>query len=158
YSGVFRGDEPRTRARLEDLGDAAIHPNTCLNFSAAQYEGRRAWNSQRLDPPHRVPEPFDASSEIDWSPLWSLTEGKFKYLPTAYCYYAYPCSPERRFCIADSNGCAAGASREEAILQGFMELVERDGVSLWWYNRLRRPRLDLTSFDDPYFEEITAFY
>jgi ribosomal protein S12 methylthiotransferase accessory factor len=28
---------------------------------------------------------------------------------------------------------------EEAILHGFLELVERDAVGIWWYNRLPRP-------------------
>jgi ribosomal protein S12 methylthiotransferase accessory factor len=47
----------------------------------------------------------------------------------------------QQFCRADSNGNAAGNTLEEAtILQGFVELIERDSVALWWYNRLRRPR------------------
>jgi oxazoline/thiazoline synthase len=158
YSGVFQGDEPRRRARAEDLGGAAILPGACMLFSEAQYAHRRAWNAPGRDLPQRVPEPFDASEEIEWSPVWSLTRGELRYLPTAYCYYGYPIPPERRFCFADSNGSAAGACREEAILQGFMELVERDGVSLWWYNRLKRPRVDLSSFEEPYFEELTAAY
>ena len=37
---------------------------------------------------------------------------------------------------ADSNGCAAGNTLEEAIVQGFLELVERDSYAIWWYNRV----------------------
>ena len=44
---------------------------------------------------------------------------------------------------ADSNGCAAGNTLEEAIVQGFLELVERDSYAIWWYNRLQRPEVDL---------------
>ena len=29
------------------------------------------------------------------------------------------------------------------MLQGFLELVERDAVALWWYNRTRQPAVDL---------------
>ena len=47
---------------------------------------------------------------------------------------------------------------EEAILQGFMELVERDSVGIWWYNRLQRPAVDLASFQDPYLLELQAYY
>jgi ribosomal protein S12 methylthiotransferase accessory factor len=32
---------------------------------------------------------------------------------------------------------------EEAIVQGFFELVERDSTAIWWYNRLRRPAIRL---------------
>ena len=55
---------------------------------------------------------------------------------------------------ADSNGCAAGNSLEEAIVQGFLELVERDAYAIWWYNRLRRPPLDLSLFDDPFVSDL----
>jgi ribosomal protein S12 methylthiotransferase accessory factor YcaO len=41
----------------------------------------------------------------------------------------------------DSNGCAAGNTIEEAVLQGFLELIERDAVAIWWYNRISRPEV-----------------
>ncbi len=75
----------------------------------------------------------------------------------AYCYYDHEMS-ELNYCMADSNGCAAGNSKEEAILQGFMELAERDSVSIWWYNRLKRPGVDLDSFDEPYFRALKEYY
>ncbi len=42
-------------------------------------------------------------------------------------------------------------------MQGFLELVERDSVALWWYNRVRRPGVDLDSFAEPYFPALRAF-
>jgi ribosomal protein S12 methylthiotransferase accessory factor len=78
-------------------------------------------------------------------------------LPTAFCYYDYPQPCEQTYCIACSNGCAAGNTLEEAILQGFLELVERDAVALWWYNRVRRPGVDLDSFGEPYLDRLQAF-
>jgi ribosomal protein S12 methylthiotransferase accessory factor len=39
-----------------------------------------------------------------------------------------------------------------------MELVERDAVALWWYNQVRRPAVNLESFDDPYLQELTTYY
>jgi ribosomal protein S12 methylthiotransferase accessory factor len=79
-------------------------------------------------------------------------------LPAAFCYFGYPLPPDHQFCRSDSNGCAAGNTREEAILQGLLELVERDSVGLWWYNRICRPRVDLASFDEPYFRTLTDYY
>ena len=46
----------------------------------------------------------------------------------------------------------------EAILQGFLELVERGGVALWWYNRLKRPFVALDSFNDPYMAQLQQHY
>jgi ribosomal protein S12 methylthiotransferase accessory factor len=158
YSGIFQGDEPRIQATLADLGDQAIHPERCLLFSDRQYANREALNQQKTVAHDWIPQRFDASQLIDWTPVWSLTEQVHKYLPTAFCYYDYPLPKDLRFCKADSNGNAAGNTLEEAILQGFMELVERDGVALWWYNRLKRPAVDLASFDEPYFLELQQFY
>jgi ribosomal protein S12 methylthiotransferase accessory factor len=155
YCGVFRGDEPRTApCRMRDLGDAAIHPNACMQFSDKQYRERDAWNA-RGSPWNSVPEPFDEEQAVEWTPVWSLTCKQIRYLPTAFCYYDYP--QELYSCFACSNGNAAGNTLEEAILQGFFELVERDAVALWWYNRVRRPAVDLDSFDEPYLRQLTRY-
>ncbi|MEA5536883.1 TOMM precursor leader peptide-binding protein [Crocosphaera sp. XPORK-15E] len=159
YSGIFQGDEPRKQVTLAELGDLAIHPEQCLHFSDAQYANREALNAQGSAAAYRwIPLRFDPSQAIDWTPIWSLTEQKHKYLPTALCYYNYPLTDVHRFCKADSNGNAAGNTLEEAILQGFMELVERDSIAIWWYNRLRRPEVDLSTFNEPYFIDLQQFY
>jgi ribosomal protein S12 methylthiotransferase accessory factor len=156
YSGVFRGNEPRRRARLAELGGAAVPLNDCLRFSERQYRERRTRNvgASRFS---FIPVPLDTEAQIEWSPVWSLTRGELRYLPTAFCYYDYPQPQEQTFCIACSNGCAAGNTLEEAILQGFLELVERDGVALWWYNRVRRLGVELDSFGEPYLQRLQGF-
>ena len=55
---------------------------------------------------------------------------------------------------ADSNGCAAGNTVEEAIVQGFLELVERDAYAIWWYNKVQRPEVDLDRFDNSYVHDL----
>lgn len=157
YSGVYQGDEIRKKGSYQSMGEAAIHPNDCMGFSEAQYRDRHEWNRTCQSFFQRVPEPFDTSREIDWTPIWSLTHQRVKYLPTAYCYYGYP-KPEKPDCWSDSNGAAAGNTKEEAILQGFMELVERDSVGLWWYNRIKVPAVDLDSFNDTYIQELRNYY
>ncbi len=152
YAGIFRGDEPRQRAAFRDLGEAAVHPNACMLFSDRQYRGRgRAGGSPR------VPEPLGRDRAIDWTPLWSLTEQRFKLLPTACCYFDVPATAGASSCLADSNGNAAGNNVEEAVLQGFLELVERDAAALWWYSRARRPAIDLAAFEQPFFDRLARF-
>ncbi len=157
YSGVFRGDEIRNRVSFEALGEKAIHPNTCMGFSDRQYANREEWNENEPSLA-RVPHPFNEQAVVDWTPVWSLRDCVFRYLPTAYCYFGYNESEGRKYCGADSNGHAAGNTVEEAILQGFMELAERDCAAIWWYNQLRRPAVDLASFDEPYFEALREYY
>lgn len=156
YSGVFRGDEPRRRARLGDLSEPALHPNACMLFSERQYRERDAWNA-RKSTYNYVPRPFDPDAEIEWTPVWSLTNREPRYLPTAFCYFNYPYLDHEPFCVACSNGNAAGNTLEEAVLQGFFELIERDSVALWWYSRVRRPGVDLDSFDEPYLTALQDF-
>ena len=157
YSGVFRGEEPRITSTARALGDRAIDPRDYMLFSKDQYRDRDRWNAQdrRLD---MIPLPFDVDLEMEWSPLWSLTRQDFRYMPTSLCYYSYPATPEEFYCLPESNGCAGGNTHEEAMLQGFMELVERDAVAVWWYNRLRRPAVDLDSFNDPFIQNLRAHY
>ena len=97
------------------------------------------------------PALFDQSAEIEWSPVWSLRDQRFKYLPTSLLYFFYRGPADFH---ADSNGCAAGNTLEEAIVQGFLELVERDAYAIWWYNRLQRPEVDLSQFDDSYVRDL----
>lgn len=156
YSGLYQGDEIRVKSTYAQLAGSGIHPMLCLQFSQTQYQNREALKQQfGVD---FIPEPFDETKEIEWSPVWSLTKQTFKYLPTALCYYGYPLPPDHLFGFANSNGNAAGNTLEEAILQGFMELVERDSVGIWWCNRLQRPAVDLASFEDPYLLELQAYY
>lgn len=157
FSAVFQGDEPRRRGTISELGDAAIHPNACMLFSERQYEQRELWNLGQSGF-RTVFEPFAEGEAIDWSPVWSVSSGRTRWLPTQCLYYGYPLEGGRLFAYADSNGCASGTSLEDAALQGFCELVERDSVALWWYNRVRRPGIDLDSFHDPYIDRLREIY
>jgi len=149
YSGIFQGDEIRTARRFSDFAPGeAILPNDVQLFSEAQIRTR---HEPVLHDSTPVPDPIDPSAKIDWSPVWSLRDNRFKYLPTSFLYFFY--SGPAAF-HTDSNGCAAGNTREEAIVQGFLELVERDAYAIWWYNRLRRAELDLSAFDDSYVRDV----
>ena len=156
-SGIFRGNESRRIARYSEIAQEAIHPDALTLFSKRQYETREQWN-QREGRYNWVPERFDAERSIEWSPAWSLTQQKVKYLPAAYCYFGYPFDPAHDFCRPDSNGNAAGNDLEEAIAHGFLELVERECASVWWYNRIRRPRVDIESFGSPTVTAVRNLY
>jgi oxazoline/thiazoline synthase len=154
YSGIFQGDEIRVARRFADfLSGDAILPNDVLLFSDAQYRRDQAQTIDSDAMP--IPAPFDRSAEIEWSPVWSLRDERFKYLPTSLLYFFYRGAAAYHG-HADSNGCAAGNTVEEAIVQGFLELVERDAYAIWWYNRLQRAEVDLGQFDDSYVRDLQA--
>jgi ribosomal protein S12 methylthiotransferase accessory factor len=155
YSGIFQGDEIRVTRRFTDFpaGDAIL-PNDVLLFSDAQYRQARTFATRPGEATPMAPA-FDRSAEIEWSPVWSLRDQRFKYLPTSLLYFFYRGHAAYAYQIhADSNGCAAGNTLEEAIVQGFLELVERDAYAIWWYNRLPRTELDLGQFEDSYVRDL----
>jgi ribosomal protein S12 methylthiotransferase accessory factor len=150
YSGIFQSDEIRVTRRFTDFppGDAIL-PNDVLLFSDAQ--SRPDLTADDPSESQLAPAPFDPSARIEWSPVWSLRDSRFKYVPTSLLYFFY--SGPAAF-QADSNGCAAGNTLEEAIVQGFLELVERDAYAIWWYNQSQRNEVDLSHFNDSYVRDL----
>jgi len=73
------------------------------------------------------------------------------------CWFNYPQAADRAFCYACSNGNAAGNTIEEAILQGFLELVERDSVAAVVVQPRAPTCIDLGSFNEPYLGQLEAF-
>ena len=78
---------------------------------------------------------------------------RFKHLPTGALYYFYKGAGDDQL-SADASGCAAGNTLEEAIVQGFLDLVERDACAVWWYNRLKYPAIELGQFGDGYIDDL----
>ena len=159
YSGSLQGSEIRKNCRFGDLvkSGEAIHPNEVQLFSDSQLDNATDINAQG-HPYNIVPPRLDMDAEIDWTPVWSMTHQRHQYLPTSMLYSAAAESRGPADLIADSNGCAAGNSLEEAILQGFYELVERDAFAIWWYNRLEVPAIDLASLSDEYLASASDYY
>jgi len=158
YSGVWESDRPTVHARADQLDGRAVLPNELMIWADEQYDNRDELNADPQNLLHRVPRRFDPAVAIDWTATWSMTRREVVYVPAAYAWFGHPECGGRFETYSDGNGNAAGNTLEEAVLQGFLELVERDAVSIWWYNRLRRPAVDLTTLNEPYFEQVTAYY
>jgi len=137
YSGIFRGTEVRHKAPYPPTDERYIHPNEITLYSDSQI--RAAKNGRQEEGARWIPVE-ESGSLIEWSPLWSLTHERFRYAPTALLYFFYE-GPSSHHFLPTSNGCASGNTVEEAIVQGFLELVERDAFSLWWYNHIDRPMI-----------------
>ena len=159
HSGALSGDEIRIRRRFVELakGEEAVHPNEAQLFSNHQLDNAKSINAKG-HPYNVVPPRLDPDAEIDWTPVWSLTQCRHRYLPTSMLYSMPAEERGPSDLVADSNGCAAGNTLEEAILQGFYELAERDAFAIWWYNRLRVSAVDLSSFDDGYLASAAHHY
>lgn len=160
FCGVWTAQVPQVHGSYADLVGSrrVLHPNDSLLFSADQFDGRATWNSDPANRLHRVPEPFDTEAPVAFTPARSLTRGDEVLVPGGLVWFGDPDVLRHGYAVTDSNGGAAGNTLEEAVLQGLCELYERDAVGTWWYNRAQRPRVDLTSFDDPYIVDLLHYY
>jgi ribosomal protein S12 methylthiotransferase accessory factor len=145
-------------------GDAVIHPNTVMLYSDKQFIERDLWNAKRSRF-NRVPELLDPQLPIDWTPVWSISRERRCFLPSQLLMLGSlsqinkaDSSPPPLIAMGCSNGNAAGNTLEEAVLQGFLELVERDSTAIWWYNRLSRPGIDLAGSADPWITQLLHDY
>jgi ribosomal protein S12 methylthiotransferase accessory factor len=151
YCSSWDGTEPSRTASYADLASSAesvLHPHACMLFSDAQYAERKRTNSGRDTFKSWVPRPYPEEEPIPWCRVWSLTRAAWVWVPVAYAYLGTPQEKDRHYLVGESNGNAAGSSVEDAVLQGFLELVERESVALWWYNQLPRAGVRLEGIDN----------
>ena len=133
----YHGDEPMIRARAGELPGRSFLPAALAPYSERQYRAFQA----AFDPAQAAMHamlPAGPDAVLAWTPVWSLTRGERCFVPFTWCYANTPYDDDPR-CRFFHNGGAAGNCVEEAILQGWLEVVERDAVAVWWYNRVRRP-------------------
>lgn len=143
YGALYHGNEPYTEAQPNELKGRYYSYQQLAPFSDNQYAKFDDSSDKSLRP--QSPKKYDDSS-IPWSQVWSLTNKEAVYLPFSTCFRHCPTSSVE-FGKWHSNGCAAGNTKEEAILQGLFELLERDAVGLWWYHKRCYPAIDLNLID-----------
>jgi ribosomal protein S12 methylthiotransferase accessory factor len=136
-------------ATARKLGDPAVEPRRFALFHPRQHAR-----------PGFPFTPFTADTRVRWAPAVALPSNEPAFVPAQLVYLRWRSPQETReepIGYSTSNGTACGATFEEAVLSGLLELVERDAFMLAWYGRLSLPRLDwsgepeLSSFDERYF-------
>jgi oxazoline/thiazoline synthase len=82
-----------------------------------------------LDEDVELPLP---EGEWEWVKAISLRTGREVLVPAGIAFIDYVPRSGPKWFRADSAGCAAGATTEQAVLHGLLEVVERDALALWW--------------------------
>jgi ribosomal protein S12 methylthiotransferase accessory factor len=81
---------------------------------------------------------------IRWVRSLSLLDGRIIYVPAVMAYlYAGFVTPAERICVPISTGCAGHMTYEQAVLNGILEVVERDAISIVWLQKLSIPRIEI---------------
>lgn len=147
YCALYQEDIPLIKARESELNEQSkrtISYQALVPYSPNQY--RNFSDVTHPDSTLKQASVQYQNESIHWLPTWSLTQQEQVYVPLSQCFSQLPFEDER-YGRWHSNGCAAGNTIEEAILQGLFELIERDAVAIWWYNRLVRPEYDLSQIN-----------
>jgi ribosomal protein S12 methylthiotransferase accessory factor len=130
YSASFCGGSS-VLATADEIGERAVDPARFALFAEEQYR----------QPGFRYAR-FTRRTRIAWARGWSLPAGRPAALPAQLVYLAWRRRPgEAAIGCATSNGLACRATRDEAVLTGLLELMERDAFMITWGARLSWPRL-----------------
>lgn len=141
HAAQYQGTEPSIFCKPVDLEHPAMLPQELNPFSTEQYQVFETFDSSSLQQPQWVKE-YHKDIPIHWIKGWSLTKENFVYIPFAHCFANTP-HEDQCYSQYTHNGNAAGNTKEEAILQGLFELIERDATAVWWYNQVPRPAINL---------------
>lgn len=133
YAGLLARGLPRPRwatlAELRENGEQALDPRDCTLYPRAFYDYNAPYFTE-----------FSPTLEIPWVRGRDLTSDTPTLVPQRLVHYLDQTGPA--FVDECSNGCATGASAEEAILHGVLELIERDSFLLTWFARHNAVEID----------------
>jgi ribosomal protein S12 methylthiotransferase accessory factor len=120
------------RAPYAEFGASALSPVECVLYSEEQY-ARPGFPFARFNP----------DQPMSWIRGWTLPDRRELWIPASLVYLNYfGDTPREYLCSSTSNGLAAGADLDGALLGAFYELVERDAMIVNWMNRLPAPRVN----------------
>ncbi|UYN96094.1 MAG: YcaO-like family protein [Enhydrobacter sp.] len=133
-------------AELERRGTRFLDPRTLCRFSAdqvARFEGFR----------------YSAATPFHWVTGTELLSGQPHFIPAQLAQYPFrAAAPDEPILNPHtSNGMAGHFSREEAILAGLKELVQRDAFLIYWLNALTPRRIDVADVPEAEFQRLVAY-
>ncbi|MCD5401011.1 TOMM precursor leader peptide-binding protein [candidate division NPL-UPA2 bacterium] len=131
-SSRYFGHEEIVRASYREVEDTAINLQACIGKTF--HDG--------------VMDSFEKEAPIDWVWGYSLSHQCPRLVPASMVFLSKGKFAGHFFDIS-SSGLAAGATIEDAILQGLLELVEHDAWMIWQANTITVPKIQLDTIKTP---------
>lgn len=155
YSMVHHDRSIDAFCSLDKLNLRCVTPTEILNFSESQFALSDSQDKTLLAPQHWIPKRFDSTKPYHWVKALSISKKEPVFIPAEIAYTQLSLVEDcNRIAMPDSNGCAAGGTLLEAAFQGTLELIERDAIAIWWYNRLIRKKVNTSSLNSEYVRNI----
>lgn len=141
-------DDKKLQFKSFKTVESAITPLDLVLYSEEQYNSRSI--------------PFERFSEetiFGWTKARSLNTGREIQVPAISVFMDYePTNPNELILQPTSNGLAAGATYEQAVLGGLLELIERDAFMITWLCKLPMPLLNLAFLQDKCVRDLIRMY
>ncbi len=130
-----------------------LNPNTAINpaelFQFSKHQFTYGWLSGI--------KVFDPRDTISWIEIRENLTGKIKKVPLSFVSYAQKISDGAfpRYFFANSSGMAAHTKLDEAIRKSALEIIERDAILVYWFNKIKPRRIILADTPD-YIQHFSA--
>ncbi len=104
----------------------------------------------------------DEDTPLKWVTGEAYPSGKRVLLPAQLVFWNYDhghiaSKPEKALLRPTTSGCAGHFSKDEAVLAGLLEHIQRDGFLIFWLNHIAPPILDVQSLKDTEIDEVIAY-
>ncbi|WP_406480507.1 YcaO-like family protein [Streptomyces platensis] len=132
YSTCVAQEEEMIWATAEELGSEALDLTTFPRCSPAE-----------LAHPKALTVDVDTKAPMRWVRGWSLTRRTPVWVPAVQVWMHIPAQSAGERCWNPiSTGCATHTDLAQAVVNALCEVVERDAISLTWYQKLALPRIE----------------
>lgn len=99
----------------------------------------------------------DLDGDMRWTEGLELTTGSTRWVPEVMVGLGRAQTPAERFWLGVSTGAAIHQTMAEAVLNGLLEVIERDALSVAWLRKLRLPLLDPRVVAGPAAEAVSWY-
>lgn len=93
---------------------------------------------------------YDESVTCEWVETRQLGTDESVYVPADLVFMTPAETTTNRFVYGNSNGCAAHLDLDAALVEGVIELFERDATMHHWYSRSAKPQVRLATLPAPH--------
>jgi ribosomal protein S12 methylthiotransferase accessory factor len=130
YSGACYQPKEVYLSSYQDINKPKLDPAELVLFRDEQYAGLQYSR-------------FQPDEAIGWVSGYSLVQDAQIEIPAISVFMNYKINtPQENICAVTSNGLAAGATLQNAVLSAAMEVIERDAFMITWCNKLPCQRID----------------
>jgi ribosomal protein S12 methylthiotransferase accessory factor len=150
FLSIYSRDERlyRTSAQLRASGKHIL--------DIAALNGFLPWQKERF--PRFI---SDETTPFFWVGGEEFPSGRKTFLPSQLVFWNYihesSEGKEKMLARMTTSGCAGHFSKDEAVLSGLLENIQRDGFLIYWLNTLSPKVLNVAESDDPDIQQLLGY-